>query len=72
MIDVKIKGIYRHFKGGEYKVLEIARNSNDPKKLMVIYETLYHGEYPIGTVWVRPLDEFTGYKDGVPRFELLE
>jgi hypothetical protein len=42
-------GIYRHFKGNEYEVLEIARHS-ETLEPMVVYRALY-GE---GGVWVRP------------------
>jgi hypothetical protein len=42
-------GIYRHFKGGEYEVLAIARHS-ETEEPMVVYRALY-GE---GGVWVRP------------------
>ena len=42
-------GRYRHFKGGEYEVLFLARNS-ESDEIMVVYRALY-GE---GEVWVRP------------------
>ena len=42
-------GRYRHFKGGEYEVTAIARNSETGEP-MVVYRALY-GE---GGVWVRP------------------
>ena len=43
------KGKYRHFKGNEYEVLEIARHSETSEE-MVVYKALY-GE---GEIWVRP------------------
>lgn len=43
------KGKYRHFKGGEYEVLGMARHSETGED-MVIYRALYDE----GTVWVRP------------------
>lgn len=43
------KGKYRHFKGGEYRVIGIARHSETLEE-MVVYEALY-GE---GGLWVRP------------------
>ena len=47
----KIKlGRYRHFKGGEYEVICIARSSETCEE-MVVYKALY-GE---GDVWVRTL-----------------
>lgn len=43
------KGRYRHYKGNEYEVLEIARHS-ETLEAMVVYRALY-GE---NNVWVRP------------------
>lgn len=43
------KGRYRHFKGGEYRVVGVARHSETLEE-MVVYEALY-GE---GGLWVRP------------------
>ncbi len=43
------KGRYSHFKGGEYRVIGIARHSETLEE-MVVYEALY-GE---GGLWVRP------------------
>lgn len=43
------KGRYRHFKGREYEVLEIARHSETLEE-MVVYRALY-GK---GEIWVRP------------------
>lgn len=42
-------GKYRHFKGGEYEVLCMARHSETLED-MVVYRALY-GE---GGIWVRP------------------
>ena len=42
-------GRYRHFKGGEYEVIGVARHS-ETEELMVVYQPLY-GE---GGLWVRP------------------
>lgn len=68
---IKIKGIYRHFKGNRYQVLAIATHSETLQK-MVVYKALY-GE---GGIWVRPLDMFeeTIERDGkvIKRFELEE
>ena len=63
-------GRYRHFKGGLYEVLGLARHSETLEEL-VVYRALY-GE---GGLWVRPLAMFRGSVtlDGreVPRFTLL-
>lgn len=43
-------GRYRHYKGGEYEVVAIARHSETLED-MVVYKALYgDGDY-----WVRPL-----------------
>ena len=42
-------GRYRHFKGNEYEVLDLARHS-ETEEWMVVYRPLY-GE---GGLWVRP------------------
>ena len=64
-------GRYRHYKGGEYQVLDIARHSETEEEL-VVYRPLY-GE---GKLWVRPLHMFmeSVEKDGetLPRFALIE
>ena len=46
---------YRHFKGGKYKLLGIAKDSETLEK-MVVYQALY-GE---GDLWVRPYEMFFG------------
>lgn len=65
------KGIYRHFKGNRYELLEIATHSETLEK-MVVYRALY-GE---GGVWVRPLSMWNEpvEVDGelVPRFQWME
>ena len=48
MDEIKL-GIYKHYKGNEYRVLGIALHSETLEE-MVIYQALY-GEYKI---WVRP------------------
>ena len=60
-------GRYRHYKGGEYQVIAVARHSETQEPL-VVYRPL-HGE---GGWWVRPHAMFFGEVevDGVrqPRF----
>ena len=48
-MDIKM-GRYRHFKGNEYELLYIAKDSETLED-MVVYKALY-GE---GGIWVRPL-----------------
>lgn len=63
-------GIYRHFKGGEYEVLELALHS-ETEQAHVVYRPLY-GERRL---WVRPLELFADHKqiDGqeLARFERI-
>jgi hypothetical protein len=62
---------YRHFKGNEYLVLNIARHSETLEEY-VVYQALY-GEMGI---WVRPRAMFEEQVDVngklVKRFELIE
>ena len=69
MKDIKL-GVYKHYKGNEYRVLAIASHSETLEK-MVVYQALY-GEYGI---WVRPISMWNELVDvnGVetPRFKFL-
>jgi hypothetical protein len=70
MTDPIRKGRYRHFKGNEYQVVDLARDS-ETQQWMVVYRALY-GE---GGLWVRPLSMFTEIveREGkrVARFEFI-
>lgn len=60
-------GIYLHYKGNEYEVLEIATHSETEEK-MVVYRALY-GERGL---WVRPLCMFDEtMADGRKRFTFV-
>lgn len=63
-------GVYKHYKGNEYRVLAIASHSETLEK-MVVYQALY-GDYGI---WVRPISMWNEIVDvnGVetPRFKFL-
>lgn len=65
------KGRYRHFKGNEYEVIALAKNS-ETLELMVVYKALY-GE---NDIWVRPASMWdeTVEKNGeiYKRFTLVE
>lgn len=61
-------GRYRHYKGGEYQVLDTVRHSETLEPL-----TLYRALYGAGGLWVRPAAMFgeSVCVDGLwrPRFE---
>lgn len=65
-------GLYRHYKGMEYKVHCVVRHSETLDEL-VMYETLY--ENKLGKMWVRPKGMFLENViiDGTekPRFEFI-
>ena len=69
-----VKGIYEHFKGKRYEVIDIARHS-ETLEPMVVYKALYKGDFPEGSLWVRPLGMFkeSVSLEGkqVPRFRLI-
>ncbi|MBS8240038.1 DUF1653 domain-containing protein [Marinobacter lipolyticus] len=60
-------GRYRHYKGKDYQVIDIARHSETEEKL-VVYRCLY-GDH---SLWVRPLSMFQETVDvageQIPRF----
>lgn len=58
MRELKINGIYRHFKGDYYLVQDIAKDS-ETKEDVVVYRRLY-GD---GTLWIRPLEMFLSEVD---------
>ncbi len=64
-------GLYRHYKGPEYRVYGVASHS-ETEEQMVVYRALY-GDYGL---WVRPLSMFceTVEVNGavLPRFALIE
>lgn len=64
------KGKYRHYKGPEYELIDVALHSETEEEL-VVYRTLY-GDF---SLWVRPLAmfneeiEYEGKK--IKRFEYV-
>ena len=72
-MDLPRKGRYRHFKGGEYEVIGVARHSETDEPL-VIYRALYPcPDTPNGEgIWARPLSSWNAPAEAegksVPRF----
>jgi hypothetical protein len=68
------KGLYEHYKGRRYEVLDVAINT-ETREVMVIYKALYKGDFAEGTLWARPLTMFKEDVsiDGklIPRFRYL-
>jgi len=64
-------GKYKHYKGGEYSVIGVAKHSETLEDL-VVYKALYGEEL----IWVRPLKMFLEEVevDGkkIPRFSSVE
>lgn len=65
-------GTYRHYKGGAYRVIGVARHTENSEDL-VIYESLHDApDFPAGSLWVRPLSMFLETVavngENIPRF----
>ena len=64
-------GIYRHYKGNDYQVFQVATHSETGERF-VVYRCLY-GDC---SWWVRPLTMFTETVtiagESVPRFQLIK
>ena len=58
MNKIKINGIYKHFKGNSYIVVDIAKDSETLED-SVIYRALYDE----GTLWVRKKEDFLSEVD---------
>lgn len=63
---------YRHFKGGEYRILAIAKHS-DTEEELVVYQSLLDEN----AIWARPLSAFLEHVErpdhhySGPRFQKL-
>ena len=58
MRELKIHGVYRHFKGNHYIVEEVAKHSEDLSEY-VVYRQLY-GD---GGLYIRPIEMFLSEVD---------
>lgn len=63
-------GIYEHYKGNRYRVIDTARHS-ETEELLVLYRPMYGDE----TLWVRPYTMFfenvTVDETQLPRFKYI-
>ena len=57
-MELKIKGIYKHFKGDYYIVEDIATHSETKEKYVV-----YRGLYGTRELYIRPMDMFLSKVD---------
>lgn len=58
MRDIKINGIYKHFKGDYYLVIDIA-NHSETKEKYIVYRSLYGDN----NLYIRPMDMFLSEVD---------
>ncbi len=71
MIEQPSPGLYRHFKGSEYRVIGTAQHSETEEWLVV-----YQPQYGDRGLWVRPLSMFVEQVlhegKSVPRFQKID
>ena len=71
MQELKVNGVYRHYKGNFYKVLGVAKHSETLEELVV-----YQAQYGEMGLWVRPkhmfLEEVVINGEKLARFQLVE
>lgn len=59
-MNIKVGDIYKHYKGKDYKILAIARNSENIDEMLIIYQALYDcPRFGLNQIWARPLSNFT-------------
>ncbi len=70
MSEIRIGGRYRHYKGNEYIVIDIARHSETLEEMVI-----YRAQYGEGDLWARPAAMFTEdvciNGKQIPRFALV-
>lgn len=68
-------GIYKHYKGGFYRVVGVATHETTHDQLVVYREISRGLETGEGRFWVRPLNEFYEHVEfrgkSVPRFQYV-
>jgi len=68
-------GVYKHFKGDLYYAMILAKDSETLADF-VVYIPLYYKNEPNTRAWIRPVEDFIGFKikeDGtkIKRFEFV-
>lgn len=75
MREIKINGIYKHYKGKLIKVICIGLYSETKEEMIAIEELEESQGYPKGQIWFRPITDFNDEvnQNGQKyRFELVE
>ncbi|MBE5738391.1 MAG: DUF1653 domain-containing protein [Clostridiales bacterium] len=70
MIDIEIGALYRHFKGNTYRVIAVAKHTENMEDMIV-----YSPENDNSLVWVRPMsmwNEIVDKDTNKKRFEKVE
>ena len=57
LLLIKTGHVFRHYKGGYYKIIILAKHS-DTLEEVVVYKTLYKNNE--SQIWVRPIKDFIG------------
>jgi len=75
---MSINGVYEHYTGLRYEVIDVVYDSRDTQ-LLVLYRSMAESKIretgqtlPAGTLWVRPYAEFFGQHNGVQRFTKVD
>ena len=68
------KGIYRHYKGKNYEVVNTAIHT-ETQEVLIVYKALYETDINNDGLWVRPIKMFTEHVqingEDIPRFEYI-
>lgn len=73
--QLKIGGIYKHYKGNLYKVLMLSKSADD-LSWWVVYQCLYDNK--LSSIWHRKLEDFLQVdtwiegQSAMPRFTLMQ
>ncbi|MCL2444515.1 DUF1653 domain-containing protein [Candidatus Saccharibacteria bacterium] len=57
-MKVRVNGIYRHYKGDLYLIVDVARHSETLEEMVI-----YRGLYENAPLWVRPMELFVAKLD---------